>query len=77
MPIGVPLRERLMHYAIRGAMTAVDLMIWPVATVTGLGHAVLSRWGPLRQPATGGRAPAARSGAARSGAARSGATRRG
>jgi hypothetical protein len=34
MPIGVPQREQLVHYAIRGALAAVDLMIWPVAAAT-------------------------------------------
>jgi hypothetical protein len=55
-------RTGLVRYARRGALAGADLMAWPVAAATELGHAVLTRWGPLRQPPAARRAPAARSG---------------
>jgi len=57
-------RAGLMRYARRGVLAAADLMAWPFAAATGLGSAVLNRWGPLHQPPKGRRSPAGRSGPA-------------
>jgi hypothetical protein len=57
-------RTGLVRAGRRGVLAAADLMAWPVVAAAGLGSAVLSRWGPLRQPPAARRTSAARSGAA-------------